>query len=115
MWTWLSNVMLSLAGALAVRPKPRRSPLWPKVRATHLAECPRCAACGRRQNLEVHHVMPVHVAPELELDPTNLITLCDAGEGGCHLRFGHLMFWKSWNVDVLMDVTRFSGKVRSRP
>lgn len=73
-----------------------RSPLWPKVRKAHLAEHPRCEACGKKGMNQVHHEIPVHVAPEKELDRDNLITLC----GDCHFVFGHLWNWVSWNTAV---------------
>lgn len=41
-----------------------------------------CVRCGTTQRLEVHHVVPVLVDPDLAFDPSNLITLCRA----CHAR-----------------------------
>jgi len=53
----------------------------------------------------------------LELEPTNLVTLCEANKGGvnCHLLFGHLSNFKSFNVDVLSDAAHWSEKIRTRP
>ena len=47
--------------------------------------------CGRRF-LIAHHIVPFHLAPDLELDPTNLLALCEAKRYGinCHLLVGHL-------------------------
>ena len=73
----------------------RRSPQWPRVRRLHLASHPRCAACGRTNSPEVHHLEPVQIAPERELDATNLITLC-GGSRNCHLAVGHGWNWKTW-------------------
>ena len=55
---------------------------------------------------------PVHKYPELELDPNNLITLCDKS---CHLYFGHLKYYKSWNPDVLVDAARYYESIKARP
>ena len=78
-----------------------RSPRWNEARAEHLKKHPACAACGAVVNLQVHHCRPFHLFPELELDPHNLITLCEqAGPKGCHLRIGHLGKWRDYNPGV---------------
>jgi 5-methylcytosine-specific restriction enzyme A len=92
-----------------------RSTRWPRVRAKHLAAHPACVCCGGRKLLNVHHVRPFHVAPELELDPGNLITLCEGARGlNCHLWVGHCGHWKAWNVGVLRDAITFGGILQSR-
>ena len=90
-----------------------RSPQWRKVRAEHLAVESQCAACGEEDDLEVHHIVPFNEKPELELEPTNLITLCRH----CHWRLGH--GGKDWSEgwpdvrDVLGGVSNSVGfKVR---
>jgi hypothetical protein len=62
--------------------------------------------------VEVHHIEPVHLCPEKELDIDNLITLCN---DPCHLLFGHLMDYKSWNKDVEKDCNHFYNKIQDRP
>jgi hypothetical protein len=62
-----------------------RSSAWPIVRAAHVANFPTCAACGSTEALNVHHIEPFHAEPELELEPTNLITLCRRH----HFEIGH--------------------------
>lgn len=89
-----------------------RSWKWKDVRKKHLESQPFCQACGRSSDLEVHHIEPVHKNPDRELDPTNLITLCSKG---CHLLFGHLMDYKSWNKDVILDSESYLNKIRQRP
>lgn len=89
-----------------------RSPKWSSVRKEHLKQNPNCAACGKNKKLEVHHIKPVHTNPELELDPSNLITLC---ADPCHILFGHLMDWKSWNTNVINDTSVYLSKVKNRP
>jgi len=92
----------------------RRSAHWPKTRAEHLAKNPTCAACGTDQKLTVHHIKPFHINPELELDPNNLITLCE-GVMNCHLRMGHLGNFRSYCVSIAEDAAIFLAKVQSRP
>ena len=89
-----------------------RSPKWRSVRNKHVEDNPTCAACGRRDGLEVHHIVPYHVDPSRELDPTNLITLCGKR---CHFVFGHLMDWKSWNENVVRDSTLYLLAKTNRP
>jgi len=93
---------------------PRRSSKWPAVRKEWLKSNPRCAACGAKNALEVHHIQPYHLFPSLELVAANLITLCE-GAGNCHLMFGHLGNWKSYNRDVKLDSADFLRKVVTRP
>lgn len=62
-----------------------RSSSWPSVRRNFVLSNPDCAACGSNENLNVHHIKPFHENPELELDPSNLITLCRKH----HFRIGH--------------------------
>ncbi|HYE70421.1 MAG TPA: HNH endonuclease [Aquabacterium sp.] len=78
----------------------RRSSAWATVRAEHLRANPECAACGGRTHLAVHHKVPFHVDPARELDPDNLITLCDHPARKCHFAIGHLWSWERWNPDV---------------
>ena len=88
-----------------------RSPRWPHVEKEHLLHEPSCAACGYRgKGLQVHHIKPFHLHPDLELDPRNLITLCEIKGRDHHLLIGHLDNWESYNVNVREDVKRYYGK-----
>jgi 5-methylcytosine-specific restriction protein A len=89
-----------------------RSPKWSTARKEHLKYQPECQACGRSKDVEVHHIEPFHINPSRELDPTNLITLCAKT---CHLTFGHLMDYKSWNKDVVSDCANYKQKLQQRP
>lgn len=89
-----------------------RSPKWDVVRKKHLEKQPCCMACGSSKKPEVHHIVPVHVNPDKELDSDNLITLCDKY---CHFIFGHLMNYKSWNEDVVEDSRRYKNKIINKP
>lgn len=75
---------------------PRRSPKWRGVAKKHLLEYPRCFLCGAITWLNVHHVIPYHVNPELELVTTNLVTLCETPGLNCHFGCGHLGDWHNW-------------------
>lgn len=89
-----------------------RSPKWSTVRSAHLKNNPSCSACGKTLKVEVHHIEPVHLNPDKELDPTNLITLCSSP---CHIVFGHFMDYKSWNPTVKKDCQIYYEKYSSRP
>jgi hypothetical protein len=79
-----------------------RSPNRRTVEREHLAVNPLCAACGGKRRVQVHHIRPFHLHPELELDPKNLITLC-MGPTECHLRIGHGDDFKAYNPNVIAD------------
>ena len=83
--------------------KPR-SPHWPTVEKAHLRLEPICQACGTDKKLNVHHKKPYHLYPDLELEPTNLITLCM--ENKCHILLGHGDDFKDYNPNVEEDVKK---------
>lgn len=87
-----------------------RSSKWPAVRAAHLKARPTCEACGQREGMEVHHIIPFHLRPDLELDPTNLITLC---ADPCHIVHGHFMNWSRFNRTVWADVRTYRAKLEA--
>jgi hypothetical protein len=97
--------------------KKPRSPLWATVRKEHLAKFPCCAACGSENKIEVHHIKPFNLFPELELDPNNLVTLCESWKKGvnCHLLFGHLGDYRSYNEKVLDDSNAWLEKLINKP
>jgi len=92
----------------------KRSSQWPKVRAEHLKAKPNCEVCGSLNKTEVHHIVPFHEDPSKELDPKNLITLCENWEKGicCHLLIGHLGNYKNSNKDVRKDATTWRKKLK---
>lgn len=95
-------------------PASSRSPLWNRVRNSHIKRQGKCQLCGGTDDLEVHHIVPFHIDPDKELDPNNLITLCGSGKGGvnCHLFFGHLGNWKKCNTTVVIDCLEWSKKIK---
>jgi len=89
-----------------------RSPKWPEARAAFLFAHPTCAACGAKAALNVHHLKPYHLFPELELDPTNFLTLCESPSHNCHLMFGHTLNWTLYNADAAADAAHFLSQMR---
>lgn len=83
-----------------------RSREWSKVRNQYLKQHSACEVCGSKKDVQVHHIKPFHSHPELELDPSNLITLCVSKYWGfsCHLAVGHGGNWKWENPFVWEDI-----------
>lgn len=102
--------LLSLCAAPPLLLGAPRSGHWGKVRDDFLAEHSTCACCGRKSET-AHHVLPFHEHPELELDPNNLIAVCNE----CHLTFGHLGDFRAWNPLVREDAARHLAEVHARP
>lgn len=88
-----------------------RAAQWRAVRAEHLKKEPSCVACGRQTDLSVHHIIPVSVNPNRELDPDNLITLC---ENRCHIVFGHFMSYHCYNPEVRRMAEEYYRKLKKR-
>jgi hypothetical protein len=111
----VKHVLGVLAGKHSL--SDRRSDKWPEVRKKHLETNPTCSVCGGSDKLEVHHIAPFHLNRELELLPHNLITLCESKKGGvnCHLWFGHLGNYKSYNIMVQNDSKHWNEKFKKRP
>jgi len=102
----------------------RRSSHWPTVEKHFKQANPFCLACGKDKpqhpaDIQVHHRIPFHFCillgrPDLELDPRNLVGLCETETGpqlpNHHLLLGHLDDFKSYNVEVLDDASvTFAG------
>lgn len=92
----------------------KRSSHWSTVRKNHLKANPFCVACGDTDKLEVHHIKPFHTHPELELEPSNLITLCESKSYGiiCHLLLGHNGSYKTINPNVKEDAQTWFEKLK---
>jgi len=108
----LTHIMDCLLGKSSL--EVRRSGSWPTLRKRHLETHPTCAVCGGTKFLQVHHIRDFHSHPELELDPENLITLCEHPFFNDHLRYGHLGDYKCINADVLKDTATWSKKLSNR-
>lgn len=103
MLSWLRQKATEMFGSTP------RSGSWPRVRREHLKKFPTCAACGRSRDIEVHHVIPFHEHPELELDPENLISLC---ADPCHFYLAHLSDWSKSNPHIREDAERYWQRIR---
>jgi hypothetical protein len=99
-----------------VPPGVQRSPHWSSVRKQHLKNYPFCAVCEDTKNLNVHHKKPFHLHPELELEPNNLVTLCENKSYGifCHLLIGHLGNYKNINPNVEEDIKIWNAKLKEK-
>jgi len=93
-----------------------RSPKWTGVRESHLKQHPTCAVCEGNENLNVHHIKPFHLHPELELEPTNLVTLCECEKHGvnCHLLIGHIGNFHNINPHVLEDIPIWNERLKEK-
>lgn len=72
-----------------------RAPGWTALRRRYLAANPVCIITGSYVDLDVHHVKPVSLFPELELAWDNLATV----RRDVHLLVGHCGNWSLWNED----------------
>lgn len=62
-----------------------RSPKWRAFRNAIVEAHPYCAMCGTKLELQVHHKVPYHIKPELELVESNCCVLCR----DCHFYWAH--------------------------
>lgn len=110
----LKNIKDSIQGKAELGKK--RSSRWPTVRKNYLKVNSVCAVCGGTDKLEVHHIVPFHTDESLELDPNNLITLCESKSFGvvCHLFVGHLGSYKTINPNVKEDAAIWRHKLASQ-
>lgn len=108
------EIFRRLFGGVATLGKPR-SPGWRALRERHLAANPCCIACGSTKNVVPHHVVPFHVNPSRELDPDNLVTLCESPTFNCHLFFGHFKRWDRHNPSVAEDARVWRAKMEGGP
>lgn len=93
----------------------KRSSKWRKVRKAFLKKHPLCEVCWSHKKVEVHHIIPFHVDPSLELEEHNLVTLCENKKYGvnCHLLVGHLGNYRKYNESVMTDAYLWNNKIMS--
>ena len=94
-----------------------RSPKWKRFAKDYLSAHPTCEMTGTTKKVRPHHILPVHLYPELELDPENVMSLSDAKIGGVkpHLFCGHLGFFGAYNPNVREDAQIWLKKIKERP
>lgn len=96
------------------KPRGKRSSKWPALRDRFL-KGKSCAVCEGQKRLEAHHIWPFHLRPDLELDPANLIPLCEGRASiNCHLIMGHLGNYRSFNLVVQADAARWHARMKAR-
>lgn len=103
----MHNIVNLVTDAIKGKPVALRSPQWATVRKQHLIKQPTCRACNGVEKLQVHHIKPFHLFPELELVDHNLITLCEHPDKECHLILGHHGNFKKYNPSVLTDIKKY--------
>ena len=103
----MHNIINLVTDAANGKPIALRSPQWNSVRKKHLLKEPLCRACNGKNKLQVHHIKPFHLFPELELVSSNLVTLCEYMDNDCHLRIGHDGNFKNYNKSVLSDIKKY--------
>ena len=89
-----------------------RSGKWQTFERKWLDLHPSCAACGGKEDCHGHHKRPFHLEPEKELDPDNIITLCN--HRCCHLLIGHGGDWHAYNPHVEPDAALILKRVQNR-
>lgn len=68
---------------------------------------PTCEWCGT-QKIEVHHVLPQHLRPDLAADTNNMVSLCRE----CHFVVGHK---KDWVHGYVPELRRMIGEYGGKP
>lgn len=74
---------------------------WLDIARKYRRHNPICEVCGSNNSIEIHHIKPAALYPNLIYDETNLISLCRKGNN-CHLRFGHNGNYNNYNPDILL-------------
>ena len=69
-----------------------------------------CHVCGEKKNVELHHIIPRHIAPDKIFDESNLIPLCRHD----HLVFGHLGNFEWWNPHIREDAEMLYNLLQKR-
>ena len=91
----------------------KRSSEWSRVRKENIKDyCEMCEKKGGLLNrLELHHILPFNLRPDLELSPQNFFTACRH----CHLRFCHLNSFQSYEKDIKIEAEKWKIKRQNRP
>ncbi len=89
-----------------------RSPKFAKLAKEFIKEKGgKCEATGVSFDLEVHHIKPYHLYPELELEKSNLIVLTH----WIHFFLAHLGRWASWNEKIVEHAKWLRDLIANRP
>lgn len=94
-----------------------RSSLWPKTKREFEKNNPKvCAICRKKKGVQLHHKKPFHLHPELELEPSNLVWLCENQKDiSCHLIFGHFGNFKDkYNPRIDADIKLWNERLTKK-
>jgi hypothetical protein len=70
---------------------------WQRCRRAFLKKVGKvCVICSTKKKIQVHHILPRHIRPDLAVDHTNLIALCR----DCHFHIGHLCSYFTYNATI---------------
>ena len=87
--SWLIPALaLLFTGCASIPPGGTAPNVLPGISYHHYLQ-PRCQWCNSTHDLNVHHIEPQHLHPELRDVPSNLVTLCRE----CHFTLGHKRNW----------------------
>ena len=91
-----------------VKKRAKRSSRWPALERRTKKSVGACEACGSKKGLQLHHVQPYHLRPDLELEPSNLMVFCMAVLGWeCHLYLAHAGSFRGYNASIRVDAIDF--------
>lgn len=103
---------------LTIPPKPTfrspRSKHWPEVSDRVRKRVGACEATGITKELQVHHVHPFHLFPELELEEDNLVVLTEWKTFNSHFWIGHSGNWRAYNPNVREDAALMLERIKTR-
>lgn len=86
----VASLIIVLGCSTAVPPMPAAHEAAPLAAISyHHYMQALCQWCGSTHDLNVHHIQPQHLHPELRDVPSNLVTLCRE----CHFVLGHKRNW----------------------
>lgn len=88
-----------------------RNPGWESFRREIIKGQPACEASGVAWELEVHHLLPVHLRPDLEMVRDNCMVLTRT----LHFWLGHYGNWASYNPRARKEAATFLKRVLHRP
>lgn len=90
----------------------KRSPEWSKTKREFEKLYPKvCEFCGTTKKMNLHHLKPFNLFPDLENDFNNLLWACR----DCHFIFCHLKFWGSYDLNAKETAKWYRGKIENRP
>lgn len=69
-----------------------------------------CSYCGKRSDIQIHHIIPVSIDDTLADVPENFIALC----GKCHFSIAHANNYKSFvpNIQEICNIRQVAISVK---